>query len=463
MHPLVILLIGTIVVVASIVWLRIGAFFGLMLSAFLVSFLAPGELGEKIPRALEALGHTAGKISLIIACAAVIGKCMMDSGAADRVVRTLLGWFGQSRTPFALMTSGFVLSVPVFFDTVFYLLVPLARSLYRRTNRNYLLYILAIGAGAAITHTLVPPTPGPLAMAENLGFDVGVMIIVGIVVALPCSIVALLYAYWAQSKLDVPMRSIAGAEDQAEQPVDFDETELPSFVESIIPIVLPVVLIGANTIASTLAKSAADESWLKTAASVTKLVGDSSLALLLSSAYALFLYIQYRRPTRQQIEGSIESALMSAGVIILITSAGGAFGEMLKVAQVGPVIENLFSGKQAAGGVTLILIGWVTASLLKISQGSSTVAMITTSTIMASMVQPNQLAMHPVYLATAIGSGSLCISWMNDSGFWIVARMSGLTEMEALKTWTVALLILSVTGLLVTIVMSIALPLTIAN
>ena len=149
MHPLLILLIGTFVVVASIVWFRIGAFFGLMLSAFLVSFLSPGDTTEKIPRALQEFGNTAGKISLIIACAAVIGKCMTDSGAADRIVRSFLRLFGESRSPIALMTSGFVLSVPVFFDTVFYLLVPLARSLHLRTKQNYLLYILAIASGAA--------------------------------------------------------------------------------------------------------------------------------------------------------------------------------------------------------------------------------------------------------------------------------------------------------------------------
>jgi gluconate:H+ symporter, GntP family len=143
MHPLLILLLGTVVVILCIIRLRIGAFFGLMLAALLVSFLAPGDGGEKILRVGEALGEMAGKISFIIACAAVIGKCMMDSGAADRVVRACLNLFGEKRSPVALMTSGFVLSVPVFFDTVFYLLVPLARSLHASTKKNYLLYILA--------------------------------------------------------------------------------------------------------------------------------------------------------------------------------------------------------------------------------------------------------------------------------------------------------------------------------
>lgn len=139
MSPLIILFVGTAITVLGIVRLRVGAFFALMLAAFVVSFLSPGELADKVPRVLAALGTAAGKLAVIIASAAVIGQCMTDSGAADRLVRAFLRLLGERRAPAALMTSGFVLSVPVFFDTVFYLLVPLARSLHRRTRKNYLL------------------------------------------------------------------------------------------------------------------------------------------------------------------------------------------------------------------------------------------------------------------------------------------------------------------------------------
>jgi GntP family gluconate:H+ symporter len=147
MPPLLILLLGTLLVIFCIVRLRIGAFFGLMLAAFLVSFLAAGAFGDKLPRVVAALGTAAGKLAVIITCAALIGKCMTDSGAADRIVRTFLRLLGERRAPAALMSSGFVLGMPVFFDTVFYLLVPLARSLHRSTKKNYLLYILARAGG----------------------------------------------------------------------------------------------------------------------------------------------------------------------------------------------------------------------------------------------------------------------------------------------------------------------------
>ena len=463
MHPLLILLLGTVVVIFCIIKLRIGAFFGLMIAALLVSFLAPGEMGEKISRVIEALGGTAGKISLIIACAAVIGKCMMDSGAADRIVRAFLDALGEKRSPIALMSSGFVLSVPVFFDTVFYLLVPLARSLHEKTRMNYLLYILAIGGGAAITHTLVPPTPGPLAMAENLKFDVGIMIIMGIAVSVPCAIAALLYAGWVQKRMDIPMRPIAGgAAEESEIKPAADDAKLPGLIPSLLPIILPVLLISTNTVVSTLGKSAAEGSILLTLQPYTALFGNPNLALMLSATFALLLWVSHCRPTREQVGQGIETAMMSAGVIILITAAGGAFGAMLKVAGVGPVIQEMFMGGESSSAYALIFVGWVTACLLKISQGSSTVAMITTSSIMAAMIVPESLTMHPVYLATAIGCGSLCGSWMNDSGFWIVAKMSGLTEVEALKTWTIALVILSVTGLVITLALATVLPMRMA-
>lgn len=458
LHPLLILLLGTAVVVFLIVRLRIGAFFALMLAALLVSFLAPGEAAVKVTRTLEAFGTTAGKISVIIACAAVIGQCMMDSGAADRIVRAFLRLFGEKRAPVALMGSGFVLSVPVFFDTVFYLLIPLARSLHGKTKKDYLLYILAIAGGAAITHTLVPPTPGPLAMAENLGFDVGMMMIMGIAVSLPCALASLVFAAWIQRRLEVPMRPVAGGEAETE---DAGPETPPGLLVSALPIALPVILISAKTIVSVLVGEEPEESVWNRVTPTINFLGDSNIALTLSAAVALLLYVYKRRPCKETVEKNIERALMSAGIIILITSAGGAFGAMLKEANVGPVIEGLFGERGGASSITLIFIGWLLASLMKISQGSSTVAMITTSSIVAAMVQPEALEIHPVYLATAIGSGSLCLSWMNDSGFWIVAKMSGLTEVEALRTWTVALLVLSLSGLLFTILLATFFPMPI--
>ena len=173
LHPFLILFIGVAVVIGMIIGMRINAFVALITAALVVSFLSPGEIADKVSRVASAFGATAGGIGIVIALAAVIGKCLMDSGAADRVVQAFVKGMGEKRSSIALSGSGFVLSIPVFFDTVFYLLVPLARSLYRSTKKNYLKYVLAISAGAAVTHTLVPPTPGPLLMAQQLGVRSG--------------------------------------------------------------------------------------------------------------------------------------------------------------------------------------------------------------------------------------------------------------------------------------------------
>ncbi|HIQ23372.1 MAG TPA: gluconate permease, partial [Planctomycetes bacterium] len=248
-HPLVILAIGIVAVVGLIIVFRVNAFIALVTAAMLVSLLSPGELGEKISRVAGEFGRAAGAIGVVIAMAAVIGKCLMDSGAADRIVRTFLKMLGEGRASVALMGSGFVLSVPVFFDTVFYLLVPLARSLWRRTRRNYVLYVTAIACGGAITHTLVPPTPGPLVMADNLGIDLGVMILMGIAVGLPTAAVGLAGCRLVNRLCPIPMRPYSG---EAE-PEPLEDDQLPPFWLSILPIVLPVVLISANTVAQTIA------------------------------------------------------------------------------------------------------------------------------------------------------------------------------------------------------------------
>lgn len=457
MHPLLILLLGTLVVVLGIVRLRIGAFFSLVFAALLVSFLAPGELGEMLPRVLTALGTMAGKLSLIITCAAVIGKCMTDSGAADRIVQGFLHLFGEKRIPAALMSSGFVLSMPVFFDTVFYLLVPLARSLYRTTKKNYLLSILAIATGAAMSHTLVPPTPGPLAVAGILNVEVGMMMLMGIVVGLPVSIAGLWMAHGMQRRFDLPMRPIMG---MAEEEATDEQPELPSLFASLLPILLPVVMIATGTIVNVLTAGDSPADWALALKTPMVLLGDPNTALLVAAVTSVLVYLRQCRPSRERLHAAVEVSLMSAATIILITSAGAAFGAMLKEAGVGQAMQNLFSSEGGStSGLMLLVIAWLISSLMKISQGSTTVAVITAAGMIAAMLEGGTpLPFHPVYLALAIGFGGLFIVWMNDSGFWIICKMSGFTETETLKVWSSILALMAVLGLILTILLATVLP-----
>ena len=582
--PMITLAVGIAIVLTLIVVFKVNAFIALITAAIVVSLMAPGDVGSKIKRVADAFGDTAGGIGIVIAMAAVIGKCMLDSGAADRIVRFFVKLLGEKRAPLALMGSGYILAIPVFFDTVFYLLVPLARSLHRQTQKNYLKYILAIGAGGAITHSLVPPTPGPLLMASTLGVDLGMMILVGALVALPASFAGVIYGSIADRIMKTPMRPLPGDEEQRV----LTDDELPSLGMSLLPVLLPVVLISINTMLSTIAdqepvakfsvesfedasllasrlrvaggededslqkhiydslseetqkaivggsldeeatkklvagfnsilgdKSFYDEDaflgvklsdetksllggnrqrmttatvhhmnrllieqglnqvkdeepivkehdWLtakRTAANYGSLIGNANLALLLSTVIAIWMLAKQRSLGRTQIAGVVENSLMSGGVIILITAGGGAFGAMLKEAQIGDAVETMFLTLDQSGGMMYLFMGFLLAAVLKIAQGSGTVAMIVGSSMMAAIVNPEDLSYNMVYLATAVGSGSLVGSWMNDSGFWIFAKMGGLTETETLKSWTLMLAVMGVVSLITTVILANVLPL----
>jgi H+/gluconate symporter-like permease len=616
MNPLLILGIGIVTVVALIVVLRVNAFVALIGAALLVSLLAPGPVSTKAARVAEAFGAVCGGIGIVIALAAVIGKCLMDSGAADRIVRSFLKLFGEKRTAWALMGSGFVLSIPVFFDTVFYLLVPLARSLWRRTGRHYILYVSAIVAGAGIAHTLIPPTPGPLYMAAAFKIDVGLMILIGILVGLPTAAVGVLLCGVIDRFQGIPMRPYAGQDE----PEPIADDQLPPLWLSLLPVILPVILIAANTVTQTIAQAAhadllargqvleisgvcgklaavgtdaesgparflhenlpltaqaslskaaaigdfdkevqdtvaetvtrlaqekrfllepaflgvpltegavgllddavrklpaaeasrfrkhfrtqalggvitsergqamlaqaadalSDEqqrhmNWLmlETAftgqvrqttpekiAQVTAFTGNPNLALFLSALIAMATLVHRRRLSFKDLAQTTETALMSGGMIILITAAGGAFGAMLRAAGIQNTIQQVVGPGEQSMGMMILLLAFGVAVLIKFAQGSGTVSMITTASMFAAMgLSSESLGCHLVYLAMVIGCGSLVGDWMNNSGFWIFARMSVLTERETLKTWTVLTALLGLTGLCFTLLFACVLPL----
>lgn len=456
MSPHLLLLLGMATVIGAIVLLRLHAFLALIIAAVVVSVLTPGPADVKIVRVAEAFGRTAGNIGIVIALAAIIGTAMMRSGAADRIVAAFIKLLGERRGDAALGATGFVLSIPVFFDTVFYLLLPLARTLHGRTGRHYLVYIMAIAAGGAATHTLVPPTPGPLAVAALLGVDLGLMVMMGLAVAAPAAVVGFLFCRWTGRGLTIEPPVVD--ETQAAEVEPAPERQ-PGLIASAMPIILPVLLISSHTLALSL--SGPTRPGRGTWAAVTpytSVLGNANFALLLATGIAIWLYVRHSRATRDDVAALAETSLASAGTIILITAAGGAFGASLQSAGIGPAIQALFPG--GGSGVALLLLAFAVASLLKIAQGSSTVAMITTAGMLAAIMQgATTMAYHPVYVATAIASGSLVGSWMNDSGFWIFSRMGGVTELQTLRTWTPLLAIVGVAAMLMTLTLSLTFPL----
>jgi GntP family gluconate:H+ symporter len=461
--PFFVLAVSVVFVAAAIVVFRIHAFFALMLAAMLAGALAetlPGSpesshLVNAIELPMLEFGATAGKIAWVIALASLIGVCLMESGAADKIVRSLLRVLGERRAAWALLICGFVLGVPVFFDTVFFLLIPLAQALSLRLGKNYLLYVVAIVSGAIITHSIVPPTPGPLFMAETLpGVDLGLCILAGVAAGAIPALAAIALGGWLNARAPIELRTTSGAAlSELQAIVDKPERELPPLLLSVLPVVLPVCLIALASVGAAL-------DWRRSIGAVyavIEVLGNKNFAMFLGAAIALAVLVKQKDLNRDNWAEVMVQPLATAGVIILITSAGGAFGAMIQHAGVGASLGALTSG----GSVNLIWVAWAAAAVMKIAQGSGTVAIITTSSIMAALIGDGAaLPYHPLWIYLAIGFGSMMISWMNDSGFWVVCKLSGFTERETLTSWTLSLAVISLVGLAEILIVSRLLPLS---
>lgn len=393
----------------------------------------------------EGFGRTCAKVGIIIAMAAIIGTCMMESGAAIRIVRSALSVFGEKRAPEAMAGSSFLLGIPVFFDTLFYLMVPLAKALALQTKRNYLLYVLAIVAGGAMTHSLVPPTPGPLLVAGELGVDLGRMIVGGLLVGSFGMTGAFLYARWYNKTSPIEVRSSGDMEkDTFMKFSELKDDKLPSLFFSLSPILLPVILIAGNSLLKQIAP-ASESALFELLKDTAGVLGDKNLALTIGSALALFLLIRSSASKTGKVGDSVRNSLKSAGTIILITGMGGAFGGILQQTSLGLEVRALASSNEL-GSLSLLLLAFFATSAIRIAQGSATVAMITSVGIVGGLASQG-FGIHPVYLALAIGCGAKPIPWMNDSGFWIVGKLAGLTEKETLKTFSVVIALQGIVGM----------------
>jgi GntP family gluconate:H+ symporter len=301
------------------------------------------------------------------------------------------------------------------------------------------LYVVAIGGGGVITHSIVPPTPGPLIMAETLGIDLGTVILGGLIAGIIPAIVVLGMAKWLNKKLRIPVRATNDHVTSIPNP--------PSLALSILPVLVPLLMISLASIVQVVTGSL--PGWIA-------FQGNKNIAMGVGAFLALFLWAGTQKLTSKELWKAIAKPLEVGGIIILITSAGGAYGAMINHSGIGDAIR--LTTQQFH--VHYILLAWIIAAVIKIAQGSGTVSMITAAAIMAALIGGGvSLPYHPIYILLSIGFGSMFISWMNDSGFWVVARMSGFTEKEGLQTWTFLLAVLALVGLLQVMLLSWLLPL----
>jgi GntP family gluconate:H+ symporter len=474
--PFFILLIGLVIVVGGIIGLRLHPFLALLLGALIVALMTPSSAielyalstGASPEAALQManspigsrvavrFGNTVAQIGILIAMASIIGKCMLESGGAERIVRSTLKVTGINKAPVTFLTSSFFLGIPVFFDTVFYLMIPLAKAMAIRIGKNYLLLVLAVAAGAAMANSLVPPTPGPLFLASEMQIPIGMMMVGGVIVGLFTIAAGYFYAVWANKKWPIPIRdSIDAPLKNIKSLASQEDVQLPPLWLSLLPILIPLVFITAKAGLDTWGVGDNAYFWLNPLLDTIHFLGEKNIALISGGLAALIMLVIQKKKDQQDVKASVQAALMSGGIIILITAAGGAFGGMLQQTGISLRIVELTEGFQMA----LIPLAFLITAVVRTAQGSATVAMITASGILAGMANSSYLEYHPLYIGLSIACGSKLIPWMNDSGFWIVCKMSGLTEKEALQTFSPLLTIMGIAGLIIIVIGAKFLPL----
>lgn len=466
--PFLLLFIGVIIVVGGIIGFKLHPFLALLFAAFIVSILTPPEflqnyamskgmsadaalafskknVGERI--ATE-FGNTCAKIGILIAMAAIIGKCLLESGAAERIIRSILYLTGMDKAPVAFLVSSFFIGIPVFFDTVIFLMMPLVKSMALRLKNSYLLLVMCVMAGAAMANSLVPPAPGPLFLIGEMNIPIGTMMIAGTIVGLFTITAGYYFAVWSNKRGPIEMRdSIDAKLEDIQAAAIIDDKHLPGLGISLLPILIPLLFICIDTIVN--AVKPADLStlspFMQSAIAIVGFLGNKNTALVLGGIAALLVLVSRRQKSKEGITSQVQAALNSGGAIILITAAGGAFGGMLQQTGISTHIAEMTKDYQMA----LIPLAFLIAAVVRTAQGSATVALITASGILSGLALHADLGFHPVYLGLAIGCGSKLVPWMNDSGFWIICKLSNLTEKEALKTISPLLVVMGFTGLII--------------
>src|SRR5699024_10087438 len=368
----------------------------------------------------------------------MMGRILEVSGAAERLAYTLIEKLGKRKEEWAMAAAGYVISIPIFVDSAFVILNPLVKALSRKTGKSVVALGVALGIGLAATHHAIPPTPGPLGVAGIFGADIGMMILAGIIFAIPIVIVGVLYAKWIGNKI-YQLPNEAGddfirpdekrAYDEFLEAVNERGKELPSFTKSIMPILVPIILIFLNTTLVALNETGVfvtNEIFL----SYTQFIGNPIIAVGIGLLIAIYTLSNHLR--RSETLDRMEEGIASAGVILLVTGAGGALGNVLRASGAGDYIATQI----AQWPVPAILVPFFIATVVRLIHGSGTVAMITGASISAPILV--HLDVNLVLAAQAAALGAMIFSYFNDSLFWVVNRMLGIKEVkEQLLVWSV--------------------------
>ena len=439
-----IIFISVLLIIFMTAFLKIHPFLSLLASAFFVGIASGMPLSEVVTHVNEGFGGLMTGIGIVIVAGTIIGVILEKSGAAYRMAEVILRVIGDKRPQLAMSLIGYVISIPVFCDSGFVILTSLKKALAKRAHVPIASMSVALATGLYATHTLVPPTPGPIAAAGNIGAEryLGTIILIGLVVAIFPAAAGYLWAVKVGTQIEVP-------EDTDTEGLDYEEIvssfgEMPSAFKAFLPILLPIALIGLASVINFMGSENAF-------ADVIRFLGQPTTALILGIFAAFPLLPSFDEKT---LTGWIGEGIKEAAPILVITGAGGAFGRVISNAGVAEAIGEMNFGA-LAGGALFLLVPFLIGAAIKTAQGSSTASLVITSSLVAPLLPTLGIegAVPLALVVMALGAGAMTVSHVNDSFFWVVTEFSGLKVTDAYKAQTMATLIQGLVTITVTMIL----------
>jgi gluconate transporter len=451
------LLIGIVLLIFMVLKTKIQAFLALIITTVVIGVIGGMPLntitldnGTKfgiLQSITSGFGNTLSSIGIIIGFGVMLGAIFEETGAAKRMALCFLKVFGKNKEEEAMAFTGFLVSIPIFCDSGFIILSPIAKAISKVTKKSLISLGVALAAGLVITHTMVPPTPGPLGVCGIFGIDVGEFILLALVLSIPMTIAAIIYARkyiakklnWIVNEKDeiVPAPVGTVASDDA---INLDEKDLPSTFSSFLPILLPVVLILINTVSTAMKMTGG-------IFTILIFLGQPIVAVGIGLLTAIF--VLGRKMSRKEILSFMEQGMMSAGIIMLVTGGGGALGQIIKDSGLGTYMAEGITAMH----VPIILLPILISTVMRFIQGSGTVAMTTSASISAPIILAS--GANPVLSALACCVGSCFFSYFNDSYFWVVNRTLGVSEAkDQIRVWSITTTIIWAVGCLEVLLLS---------
>ena len=445
-YILIIVVSAVTLLLLMVLKLKISAFISLLITSMFVGVLSGMPLQGILSSIQEGMGGTLGFVAIVVGLGAIFGQILESSGGAESLAHFLLKKFGKERASWAMVITGFLVAIPVFLDVGLIILIPIIYALSRDTKRSLLYYGIPLLAGLAVTHSFIPPTPGPIAVAEILDAQLGWVIFFGFLLGFPTAVIAgPMFGKFISKKIHLnPPEEISAAGDNT-----LSGENLPSFRLIAFLIAVPLILILLNTFTAVAVEKEVIPNSIFS--DILIFIGHPFSALIIAALLAIYYLGIKRGKTKQQLLDLSTKALGPAGIIILITGAGGVLKQILVDSGIGEMMARSISDS----AMPPIFLAWLLAAIVRVTQGSATVAMITAAGIMAPVldfINPGQPELALIVLA--IASGATLLSHVNDSGFWLVSKYFGMDEKQTLKSWTVMESIIAVCGLAFTLLAS---------